>query len=106
MAVLVQHLIQADAAGVAFTANPVTGDRGESVVSAVRGLGERLVSGAATPDEWVVRGPDAVGGGAPEGAITAAQAGAGAEMARRAEGPFGVPQDVEWAIADGKLFML
>lgn len=45
MAVLVQRLIQADAAGVAFTANPVTGDRTEVVISAVRGLGERLVSG-------------------------------------------------------------
>jgi len=71
MAVLVQRLVEADAAGVAFTANPVTGDRGEVVVSAVRGLGERLVSGQVTPDEWGVRdrpgdGSDdaALGGGA------------------------------------------
>jgi pyruvate,water dikinase len=37
---------------VAFTANPVTGDE-EILVSAVRGIGDRLVSGEATPDEWV-----------------------------------------------------
>ena len=45
MAVLVQRLVPADAAGVAFTANPVTGDRSDTVVNAVRGLGERLASG-------------------------------------------------------------
>jgi pyruvate,water dikinase len=44
MAVLVQRLVPAQAAGVVFTANPVTGDR-EILVSAVRGLGDRLVSG-------------------------------------------------------------
>lgn len=56
MAVLVQQLVAADAAGVAFTANPVNGRRDETVVSAVRGLGERLVSGQASPDEWIVSG--------------------------------------------------
>jgi phosphohistidine swiveling domain-containing protein len=45
MSVLVQAMVDADAAGVAFTANPVTGERREVVVTAVRGLGERLVSG-------------------------------------------------------------
>src|SRR3972149_3932416 len=56
MAILIQRLVPADAAGVAFTANPLTGDRGETLVSSVRGLGERLVSGEATPDDWIVRG--------------------------------------------------
>jgi pyruvate,water dikinase len=56
MAVLVQRMVAADAAGVAFTANPVTGDRSETIVSAVRGLGERLVSGETSPDEWIVAG--------------------------------------------------
>ena len=42
MAVLIQRLVDADAAGVAF-ANPITGDRDQVVVSAVRGMGERLV---------------------------------------------------------------
>src|SRR5215204_7393229 len=44
MAVLVQAMVEADSAGVAFTANPLTGRRDEVVIIAVRGLGERLVS--------------------------------------------------------------
>src|SRR5579859_2708327 len=56
IAVLVQRMVDASSAGVAFTANPVTGDRSEVIVSAVRGLGERLVSGDAVPEEWRVRG--------------------------------------------------
>src|SRR6266542_3923533 len=56
MAVLIQRLVTADAAGVAFTANPVSGARDETLVSAVRGLGDRLMSGEVNPDDWVVRG--------------------------------------------------
>ena len=106
MAILVQRLVHADAAGVAFSANPVTGNREECVVNAVRGLGERLVSGQSTPDEWVVHGQKAVCHSAPEGAITEAQALDVAELAQRAATHFGEPQDVEWAIADDELFML
>ncbi len=106
MAVLVQHLVPADAAGVAFTANPVTGNRAEVVLSAVKGLGERLVSGQASPDEWLVKDKDATCQSAPEGAINADQARAVAELARRVESYYGVPQDIEWAITDGKLYLL
>ncbi|MEE8191697.1 MAG: PEP/pyruvate-binding domain-containing protein [Gemmatimonadales bacterium] len=106
MAVLVQRLVPAEAAGVAFSANPVTGERTESVVSAVRGLGERLVSGQASPDEWLVKGNDAVCQRAPEGAIDAARARAVADLARRVEAHFGCPQDIEWAVALGKVFLL
>ena len=106
MAVLVQCLIQADAAGVAFTANPVTGDRNETIVNAVKGLGERLVSGQTSPDEWLIRGEEAICQRAPEAAIDADQARAVAEMAKRVEAHFDSPQDVEWAIADGQLFLL
>ena len=106
MAVLVQRLVPADAAGVAFTANPVTGERSEALVSAVQGLGERLVSGQATPDEWTVKGQEATRRSGGQGAIRAAQARAVAELARRVERHFGVPQDIEWAIARGELFLL
>jgi len=102
----VQQLVPADAAGVAFSANPVNGRRDEAVVSAVRGLGERLVSGEASPDEWVVNGSEALRTSAPEKAIDESQVRAIAEMTRRAEAHFGSPQDVEWAIANGKLFLL
>ena len=56
LAVLIQPMVAATAAGVAFTADPVTGERGCVVIDAVAGIGERLASGAATPDRWVVRG--------------------------------------------------
>lgn len=106
MAVLIQPLIEADAAGVAFTANPVTGDRSETVVSAVRGLGERLVSGQASPDEWRVRGGEAIADSNPEQAIAPEHVLQVAELARRVEAHFGEPQDVEWAIRNDKLHLL
>lgn len=105
MAVLAQDLVDAEAAGVAFTANPVTGDV-ETLVSAVRGIGERLVSGEATPDEWVIRGAEAVSVAEPEGAIDAEHAARVADLARRVEEAFGEPQDIEWALAAGSLFLL
>ncbi|HET9346702.1 MAG TPA: PEP/pyruvate-binding domain-containing protein, partial [Candidatus Limnocylindrales bacterium] len=54
MAVVVQALVPADAAAVAFTRHPVTGRDDELVVTAVRGLGEPMVSGLATPDTIVI----------------------------------------------------
>ncbi|MEJ8302989.1 PEP/pyruvate-binding domain-containing protein [Saccharibacillus sacchari] len=106
MAVLIQPMLAPDAAGVAFTANPVNGDRSETVVSAVRGLGERLVSGTATPDEWSVRGNEATNMSAPEQAVDREQVLRIAELARKTEAFFGQPQDIEWAICGEKLYLL
>jgi rifampicin phosphotransferase len=106
MAVLVQRLIAGDAAGVVFSANPVTGDRDEVLVSAVRGLGDRLVSGSATPDEWLVRDGSAICVGTPEQAIDAEQACRIAELARAVEAQRGSPQDLEWALTDDRLHLL
>jgi rifampicin phosphotransferase len=106
MAVLIQPLVKADAAGVVFTANPVTCDRNEIVVSAVRGLGARLVSGEASPDEWLVRNGKAVCRCAPEGALKEEDVLAVAELARKVEEHFGTPQDIEWALCDGQLYLL
>ena len=105
MAVLVQRMVPADAAGVAFTANPISGDP-EVLVSAVKGLGDRLVSGQATPDEWVVRGQDVSCVVSIEGALNHNQAGEVATLARAIERLFGSAQDVEWAMADGQVFVL
>src|SRR4051794_32955441 len=55
LAVVVQGMVDAAVAGVLFTANPVTGHRGESVFDASPGLGEAVVSGAVDPDHFVVR---------------------------------------------------
>src|SRR5438094_420958 len=54
LAVVVQQLIEAEASGVLFTANPVSGHRGQMVIDAVWGLGEALVGGQVIPDHWVV----------------------------------------------------
>jgi rifampicin phosphotransferase len=105
IAVLVQQLVRADAAGVAFTANPVTGDD-EILISAVRGLGDRLVSGEATPDEWVARGDDITCLQTTEDAIDLAMVGEIVALARRVAAVAGGPQDIEWAAAGGELFLL
>ena len=103
MAVVVQALVPARAAGVAFSVDPVGADRAVAVVSSVLGLGESLVSGEADADTFRVRGGDVI---SIEPAttleslsITAAQAIEVARMARILEAAFGAPQDVEWAMA-------
>jgi rifampicin phosphotransferase len=106
MAVLVQPMVAAEAAGVAFSADPVSGDRDTAVVNAVRGLGDRLVSGQASPDEWAVRGAATIWRAAPEGAVAAEVAADVAALARRVEARLGTPQDIEWALAGDALVLL
>lgn len=106
MAVLLQEMVDAEAAGVAFSANPVTGDRHQVVINAVKGLGERLVSGDVSPDEWLVTADAAECESSPENAIDAERAFEIADLARRVESHFGTPQDIEWAIEDGMVFLL
>ncbi|MEV5713102.1 PEP/pyruvate-binding domain-containing protein [Amycolatopsis mediterranei] len=96
LAVLVQPLVPAVAAGVAFSADPVTGARGTVRVDAVPGLGDQLVSGRVVPDEWAVTDAPALVRG-PHGVLTAEQAGRVADLARRVEADAGSPQDIEWA---------
>jgi rifampicin phosphotransferase len=112
MAVLVQVMVDPAAAGVAFTAHPVTGDRSQTVVTAVTGLGDRLVSGETTGEEWTVTadgGPTVTRHGS-EGrrVLTHRQAEAVAQLALRAADRFGgQPQDIEWAIDhQGRLWLL
>jgi pyruvate,water dikinase len=107
MAVIVQRMVAPVAAGVVLTADPITGDRASSVVTAVRGLGDRLVSGAAAGDEWIVREGKATARRQPESAIGAEQANEIAREARRIAEVRGMPQDVEWAIdGDGVLWIV
>jgi pyruvate,water dikinase len=58
LAVLVQQLIAADVSVVAFSANPVRGDRDEVLINASWGLGESIVGGTVTPDTFIVRKSD------------------------------------------------
>lgn len=110
IAVLVQCMAPHAAAGVAFTRNPVTLTE-ETVVNAVEGLGEALVSGEVTPDQWRV---DAGGRiiernhNAPGGRLCLDDADVTriAELAKSVEAYYGVPQDVEWSIHNDEVYIL
>jgi rifampicin phosphotransferase len=107
MAVIVQRMVRPAAAGVALTADPITGDRQSCVVTAVRGVGDRLVSGAAVGDEWVIRQGVALPRRQPEHAIDRRQAAEVASEARRIADARGAPQDIEWAIDEqGSLWIV
>jgi pyruvate,water dikinase len=107
MAVIVQRMVVPAAAGVALTADPISGDRRTCVVTAVRGLADRLVSGASIGDEWMVRERLATARRQPEHAIDRGQALRVAGEARRIAAVMGGPQDIEWAIdADDQLWIL
>jgi len=133
-AVLVQKMVNADVSGVAFSADPVSGRRSLAVVSAVPGLGTALVGGEAAADVFKVdrrgaildrtivrknishvfdpasdEGVSAVTLSDAESlkpALSDAQAVAVANLARQAAHAFGRPQDIEWAIEGGRLFLL
>ena len=105
LAVLIQPMIPAEAAGVAFTSDPVTGRR-RTVIEAVAGLGERLVSGAATPERWAVEEDGSVEGPSGATVLDAEQARAIGDLARTVEEHLGRPQDIEWAIGGGSLWLL
>lgn len=107
IAVIIQRMVTPAAAGVVLTADPITGDRRSTVISAVRGTGDRLVSGDAIGDEWVVVGRDATPRRQPEHALDRRQAIEVAVEAQRIAAARGAPQDIEWAIdADGVLWIL
>jgi pyruvate,water dikinase len=105
MAVLIQPMIPADAAGVAFTIDPISGRQG-ILIEAVKGLGERLVSGATTPERWTVEAGGSLEAPSIAMALDAERARAIGDLARRVEEHLGRPQDIEWAISGGSLWLL
>lgn len=107
MAVIIQRMVMPAAAGVVLTADPISGDRDSVVISAVRGTGDRLVSGDAIGDEWLVVGDEATARRQPEKALDRRQAIEVATEARRIAAARGAPQDIEWAIdSEGTLWIL
>ncbi|SDK94889.1 PEP/pyruvate-binding domain-containing protein [Arthrobacter sp. ok362] len=132
LAVVVQQMVEAEAAGVMFTTNPANGRRDQIVISAAWGLGESVVSGTVTTDDVVVEAGTGrvlsrrtaakevmtvyADHGTREQAVPAARrrqpvldnqaAAALAGYGTRITDHFGAPQDIEWAQAGGEFFIL
>ena len=124
MSVAVQQMVEPKSAGVAFTLNPTSGDRSVIVIDSAFGLGESVVSGTVTPDNYMVdkvmfeivkrtvsaKEEECVvvdngvvhlplsGERATSPSLTDAEIKVVAKLARQAEKHFGRPQDVEWAV--------
>lgn len=103
VAVVVQRMVQADISGVLFTADPVSGSRRTMIGSLVQGLGQRLVSGEATGEPFTFERPRGRYHGPAELRRYPRRL---YKLASRLEKESGCPQDIEWAIAGGKLFIL
>jgi pyruvate,water dikinase len=149
MAVVVQVMIGSEVSGIMFTANPITGHRGEAVINASWGLGEAIVSGLVTPDTFTVRKSDrhlstglrrvqsshpghhivsrkistkehmieyAKEGGIVElvtpterqdaPALSDEQVAELVALGHQIETHYSAPQDIEWAYAQGRFFIL
>ena len=133
MAVVVQAMIGSEVSGIMFTADPITGNRGEAVINASWGLGEAIVSGLVTPDTFTVRKSDghiesrqiATKGHmieyAKEGgtvaratpverrdvpALSDDQVAELVALGQQIETHYGAPQDIEWACAQGRFYIL
>jgi pyruvate,water dikinase len=132
LAVVVQRMVDAVAAGVMFTADPIIGTRGHAVIDASPGLGEAVVSGAVNPDHLVVdtatgailerrfgdkrlavrsipgggTEPVALADGSATSCLTDEQAADVARLGAEVESHYGAPQDTEWALdRDGRFWL-
>ncbi|HEX4109491.1 MAG TPA: PEP/pyruvate-binding domain-containing protein [Solirubrobacteraceae bacterium] len=136
IAVVVQKMVPSEVSGVMFTANPLTAATNEIVINASWGLGEAIVSGIATPDEFVVassqlRVIERKLGGKEKRVVRDPETGVGtvaednppdnrerfclddvqvrelAGLGQRVQAHYGgFPQDTEWGYADGQFFLL
>lgn len=133
IAVVVQAMIPSERSGIMFTADPTTGDDSELVIEAILGQGEAIVGGLVEPDTYrvrkqplavtdvrvghqdrrIVRGPDgrdldekldpALGHAR---VLDDARIAEIAGLGLRVEGHYGTPQDIEWAIAGGTVWLV
>ena len=132
LAVVVQHLIPADRAGILFTANPINGQRGQMLINAAWGLGEAIVGGQVTPDTIVVDTSNwkIISRDTPVKALMTVRTDTGtveqpvpkaqqqqpvlddatslqlARYAERIATHYSMPMDLEWALADGEITIL
>jgi rifampicin phosphotransferase len=103
VAVIVQQMVTPEFSGVLFTADPVTGSHAAIVGNYVRGLGEKLVAGETNAPSFTLSRLNGHYSGPPELGPFARPL---YRLAVRLEKNLGAPQDLEWAIADGQLFVL
>lgn len=103
IAVVVQRMIQPELSGILFTADPVTGSHLQMTGNFVHGLGEQLVSGEATGESFSLARPNGRYDGPPELKRYGRKL---HKLGRRLEKELDGPQDIEWAIANGKLYLL
>jgi phosphoenolpyruvate synthase/pyruvate phosphate dikinase len=103
MAVVLQRLVRADISGVLFTADPVSGGHSAMIGNYVYGSGEALVSGEAEPYTFTLARPKGRYEGSSEMKRFARRL---YKLADRLQRECGCPQDIEWAVADGELFLL
>jgi phosphohistidine swiveling domain-containing protein len=132
LAVVIQRMVEAEAAGMLFTADPVSGRRERAVINAAWGLGEAIVGGQVTPDTLVIEKESGrilsretadkevmtvyAEDGTQEQPVPEKQRlrpvlgdETAAELMRygaRIEEFYGAPQDIEWALAGGNLFIV
>lgn len=130
--VAVQSMVTPDAAGVMFTVNPVTGSRDEVMIESAYGLGEMVVQGAVTPDNFIVKRPECevthFGISIKEkmmiykdgknrivevpdniddrATLREEQVQQLAKLGLKIEDHYKAPQDIEWAIKDGEFFIV
>ncbi|MEM9318937.1 MAG: PEP/pyruvate-binding domain-containing protein [Pseudomonadota bacterium] len=108
MAVVVQKMVDAEKAGVAFSIHPVTRRKDRMLIEAVYGLGEAVVSGEVTPDHYVVdrKGREKKSDTPHGGVLDAEELSKLAALAVGLEQHYGKPQDIEWAIDGSDVFLL
>jgi len=132
LAVVIQRLVQAEVAGILFTANPVNGRRDQMVIDGAWGLGEAVVSGQVTPDHWVADGKTGAvvevrigskevmtvrrNGGTETRRVDPARQNAPVldtqsvealvALGRQTATHFGSPQDIEWALDHGQFYLV
>ncbi|BCJ75837.1 phosphoenolpyruvate synthase [Catellatospora sp. IY07-71] len=108
VAVVVQRMVDAEVAGVLFTADPVSGRRDRVVLEAAGGLGDAVVGGRVTPARWIIDAGSRAVLSAPAAGPPLSRT-ARAELVTlglRAAELFGGPQDVEWAVTEGRCHLL
>lgn len=112
MAVIVQKMITAEVSGIVFTADPITGNRDHIVIEAAPGPGEGIVQGKVVPDRILIDGKSAgivhqaLVSGRTEFCLSKESIDELSALASKVEDLFGCPQDIEWSMESGRIWLL